>query len=169
MMARPESQPSLDTSHATACHSAEDVAVVSEYIEGMLRRVMVVVLLGCVGLTAGVAFGTVFSSNGIKASIPSIVLPAKGNCYNDWHPLASDVAPNIGVHHTFVKAPGLGGCVVHQMAPGIINDSAHFLPLRISSPSDGLPMGGYVLLGLIAGLSAALGFLVPPRSRLITR
>src|SRR5262249_4866441 len=27
MMARPESQPSLDTSHATACHSAEDVAV----------------------------------------------------------------------------------------------------------------------------------------------
>jgi hypothetical protein len=27
-------------------------------------------------------------------------------------------------------------------------------------------MGGYVLLGLLAGLSAALGFLVPPRSRL---
>jgi hypothetical protein len=26
-------------------------------------------------------------------------------------------------------------------------------------------MGGYVLFGLLAGLSAALGFLVPPRSR----
>jgi hypothetical protein len=29
-----------------------------------------------------------------------------------------------------------------------------------------LPMGSYVLFGLLAGLSAALGFLVPPRSRL---
>jgi hypothetical protein len=28
------------------------------------------------------------------------------------------------------------------------------------------PMGSYVLFGLLAGLSAALGFLVPPRSRL---
>jgi len=27
-------------------------------------------------------------------------------------------------------------------------------------------VGGYVLLGLLAGLSAALGFLLPPRSRL---
>ena len=28
-----------------------------------------------------------------------------------------------------------------------------------------LPIGSYVLFGLLAGLSAALGFLVPPRSR----
>jgi hypothetical protein len=34
----------------------------SEYLEGMLNRVMVVVLPGCVGLTAGVAFGTLFPS-----------------------------------------------------------------------------------------------------------
>jgi len=31
--------------------------------------------------------------------------------------------------------------------------------------SGRLPMGGCVLFGLLAGLSAALGFLVPPRSR----
>jgi hypothetical protein len=30
--------------------------------------------------------------------------------------------------------------------------------------SGRLPMGAYVLFGLLAGLSAALGFLVPPRS-----
>jgi len=40
-------------------------------------------------------------------------------------------------------------------------------PVGFSSAttSDRLPMGGYVLFGLLAGLSAALGFLVPPRSR----
>jgi len=44
------------------------------------------------------------------------------------------------------------------------------MPVRLgslsdSAPSGGLPMGDYVLFGLLAGLSAALGFLVPPRSR----
>jgi hypothetical protein len=41
--------------------------------------------------------------------------------------------------------------------PAIVTDSAS---------SGRIPVGGYVLLGLLAGLSAALGFLVPPRSRL---
>jgi hypothetical protein len=71
---------------------------------------MVVVLLGCVGLTAGVTLGTLFPSTEII---------------------------------TFTTSSGTG-TLIHR----------------------GLPMGGYVLLGLLAGLSAALGFLVPPRSRL---
>jgi hypothetical protein len=45
---------------------------------------MVVVLLGCVGLTAGVAFGTLFSSNQSRASIPSIQPPAQSSCHQDW-------------------------------------------------------------------------------------
>jgi hypothetical protein len=131
----------------------EDEHRISEYIEGVLKRVMVVVLLGCVGLTAGVACGTLFSGNGIKASMPSIVQPAKGSCHNDWRLNSPwDVAPNTGVHHTYVNAHGVGGCVV--LLPLIIRDSA---------PSGQLPIGGYVLFGLVGGLSAALGFLVPPR------
>src|SRR6266852_5741609 len=36
---------------------------------GVLNRVMVVVLLGCVGLTAGLAFGTLFSGNQSATSL----------------------------------------------------------------------------------------------------
>ena len=35
-----------------------------------------------------------------------------------------------------------------------------------AATSGRLPIGGYVLFGFVAGLSAALGFLVPPVSRL---
>src|SRR5215475_2182676 len=119
----------------------------SEYIEGMLRKVMVVVLLGCVGLTAGVAFGTVFSSNQSRASIPSIQPPAQSSCYWRWPP---DLAAHRGPHHHPVARSSFR-CLVKS--PAIVTDSA---------PSGRLPMGGYVLLGLLAGLSAALGFLVPP-------
>ena len=115
---------------------------------------MVVVLLGCVGLTAGVAFGTLFSGNGIN---PSIVLPAvrttvlpafRTSCHQGWHlNSAPEPVANIGVHRTHLSAP------------------THVERLRHGAPSGRLPMGDYILLGLLAGLSAALGFLVPPRSR----
>jgi hypothetical protein len=75
---------------------------------------MVVVLLGCLGLTAGVTLGTLF-------------------------PAESFI--------TFTTTSGGHGTLIYR----------------------GLPMGGYVLLGLLAGWSAALGFLVPPRSRLTRR
>jgi hypothetical protein len=44
------------------------------------------------------------------------------------------------------------------------------LPVGFSSAAGAgqLPIGDYVLFGLLAGLSAALGFLVPPRLRVIT-
>jgi hypothetical protein len=69
---------------------------------------MVVVLLGCVGPTAGVAFGTLFSGYEV------MTIGMTGN---------------------------------HLVTVG------------------GHPMGSCILFGLVAGLSAALGFLVPPRSR----
>jgi hypothetical protein len=111
---------------------------------------MVVVLLGCVGLTAGVAFGTLFSGNQSTVSIPSIQPPAQSSCHQDWR--WPEAAPR-GPHHHPVASSSFR-CVVQ-------------LPVRISdgAPSGRLPMGGYVLFGLLGGLSAALGFLVPPRSR----
>src|SRR5215475_14292519 len=120
----------------------------------MLKRVMVVVLLGCVGLTAGVAFGTLFSSN---QSRPSIVLPAvqtsvlpgvRFSCHQGFQPYSTvNPVANIGNHTTQVSPPTHGERRMH------------------GAPSGGLPMSGYVLFGLLAGLSAALGFLVPPTSR----
>ena len=53
----------------------------SEYFDGMLREVMVVVLLGCAGLTAGVAFGTLFPSmSPAIASSDNRLTSALGSC-----------------------------------------------------------------------------------------
>ena len=117
---------------------------------------MVVVLLGCVGLTAGVAFGTQFSGDQSRASIPSIQPPAQSSCHQDWR--WPEAAPR-GPHHHPVSSSSFR-CVVQMPS----------MPVRLgslsdSAPSGGLPIAGYVLFGLLAGLSAALGFLVPPRSR----
>jgi hypothetical protein len=115
---------------------------------------MVVVLLGCVGLTAGVAFGTLFSGHEVHLSIPSIQPPAHFNCHQDWR--WPEAAPRGPRHHPLSSSSDPGfRCRLVQM------------PVRMTygAPSGGLPMGGYILFGLLAGLSAALGFLVPPRSR----
>jgi hypothetical protein len=118
---------------------------------------MVVMFLGCLGVTAGLAVGTLFSSNEVRPSIPSFLLPAHGSC-----------------HHERLQSPHL------KMMTGVASKPAYLstgpqvgrcltqLPIRISdsAPSNRLSMGGYVLFGLLAGLSAALGFLVPPRPRL---
>jgi len=117
---------------------------------------MVVVLLGCVGLTAGVALGTLFPSNQTKP----FVLFVQTSCDAGWHLyLPSHLANTAGGHHPPPDLQGVahgGGCIVD-------------VPVRISAASGGLPMSGCVLLGLLAGLSAALGFLLPPRSRLTRR
>ena len=44
----------------------------------MLKRAMVLVLLGCVGLTAGLAFGTLISSNEFRLTfaVPAHTVPA---------------------------------------------------------------------------------------------
>ena len=135
---------------------------VPEYIEGMLRRVVVVVLLGCVGLTAGVAFGTLFSSNQSRAFSSNESRPFSGNGIK-----ASIVPPAVryGCHQSLrlYSAPGPVtniGAHTHVSAP------THGERLRHGAPSGRLPMGDYVLFGLLAGLSAAVGFLVPPKSSL---
>jgi hypothetical protein len=114
----------------------------------MLRRVMVVVLLGCLGLTAGVTLGTLFSGHEVHLSIPSIQPQAQSSCHQDWR--WRSAAPRGPRHHPL--------CLVQMPSMPV--------PGSRSAASGRLPMGGYVLLGLLAGLSAALGFLVPPRSRL---
>src|SRR5262245_55126944 len=84
----------------------------------MLSRAMVVVLLGCVELAAGITFGTLVPSAVVSTSTTTTVCQHFG-CLSDL-------------------------TVPYQLIHG------------------GVPMGGYVLLGLVAGLSTALGFLVPP-------
>ena len=118
----------------------------------MVKRVMVVVLLACVGLTAGVAFGTLFSSTQSRPHFT--VLRTQTRCDAGWRLHSpSDLVTTIRGHHPPPKLQGVahgGGCLIMDV------------PVRISDPS-GLPVSGYVLLGLLAGLSAALGFLVPPK------
>ncbi len=195
---------------------------------GVLDRVMVVVLLGCVGLTAGLAFGTMFSSHesfshscrsgggpqpwcsptdGSRTSLGvTVVIPAK------TFPSGFTPAPKLlrlQIDHPGVREVAHGERVIEVTPTGFgpsgrwaacvidrrhCNDyTAHWLAMRRAvkwsllgsggrqykviwhgAPPVGfrwpgmsgrLPIGGYVLFGLLAGLSAALGFLVPPGSR----
>jgi hypothetical protein len=126
------------------------------YIEDVLKRVMVVVLLGCLGLTAGLAFGT-FSTH--QPRIHFSTGPAPNICQHHSRVFSpSDLRPHHPTEH-HLKSPSSfgpkGQCLVSLVkSPAVIVDSAPWLPI-----------GGYVLLGLLAGLSAAIGFLVPPKSR----
>jgi hypothetical protein len=152
---------------------------------------MVVVLLGCVGLTAGVAFGTLFPSyDATRYSVPAgLLLPAHSPysgselefMTRDDHPGVRVVAYGghcqgcrwLKRHIGFFATGSLGSTerAVHLAVKEVIaaNDG------KVESTWPGeifrLPprrygLSGYVLFGLLAGLSAALGFLVPPRSSL---
>ncbi len=114
---------------------------------------MVVVLLGCVGLTAGLACGTLFSGHEVRNISVHLLFPAQSS-------------------HVRLPSLRVGPCA--QPARVSQNLPVSWSPaIRLSSPVRlirhvtvaGLPLYGYVLFGLLAGLSAALGFLVPPRSR----
>jgi len=122
---------------------------------------MVLVLFGCVGLTAGLALGTFFSSNQSRAPF---VLHVQFGCHAIWrHHSPWNMAPDGRVHPPGCEplCPPVG-CRIDRLA------GPDQLPLFIASaPSGPLPVGGYALLGLLTGLSAGLGFLVPPRSCLI--
>ena len=126
---------------------------------------MVVVLLGCVGLTAGVAFGTVFSSNQSRAPVYSVptVLPLR-SCHQGWR---SVYWPSDMVARPRWKHPGVRGLAPHARC--LLQMPS--MPVRLgsvsdSAPSGGLAIGDYVLFGFLGGLSAAVGFLVPPKSSL---
>src|SRR5262245_54500214 len=117
---------------------------------------MVVVLLGCAGATAGLAFGTwSLSSDQPRVHFRAVLLPVENSCDSHWRlRLAPDV-PGLGMgKHDKVHVGGK----CRTIPPAIITPG--------SVASGRRSIGSYILLGLLAGLSAALGFLVPPRSRL---
>jgi hypothetical protein len=201
---------------------------------GVLDRFMVVVLLGCVGMTTGLTFGTVFSGNQSAMSLfpghgpttslsVTVVLPPKSSY---TFPARFSPAPELVKltrlgHNPGVRAVALGERVVELSTKPLSPEgrrfvcvahrrycddyTAHWLALRravqlyVMGAGTGrtfdvtwhgtdtpgcerrscggtawlagashvirLPIGSYVLFGLLAGLSAALGFLVPPGSR----
>ena len=155
---------------------------------GVLTRVMVVVLLGCVGLTAGLAYGTLFSSNEIGAIGATIVVPAESSyTFPSRYSSAPDLVRIMRGLHGGVRVVAHGDRVLELSANGSLSDAKKAAGLRPVSlryavnmvllgvgrmpkviwhgTAGRLPLGGYVLVGLLAGLSAALGFLVPPTSR----
>jgi len=129
----------------------------------MLKRVMVVVLLGCVGLTAGLAFGTLFTGHEVRnISVPTHVVPAQSSHVRlpmlRVGPCAQPArfSQNVPVN---LRASVSLSSPVHLIRGSPVHLIRHFT-------AAGLTLDGYVLLGLLAGLSAAVGFLVPPRSSL---
>ena len=176
-------------------------------LTGVLKRVAVVVLLGLVGLTAGVAYGTLFSSNEFGATI---VLPAESSyTFPSRYDSAPDLMREMRGLHPGVHLVAHGGSVIDLSVTGSVSDksrargfsdkdlvcafwnerhrpsvcdddTARRLALHRSvsmvmldqapgrkfkvmwhGTAGRLPYG---LFGLLAGMSAALGFLVPPRS-----
>ena len=158
---------------------------------GMLQRVMVVVLFGCVGLAAGVAVTTFGPRSYIVGW--AFLLPR----HSDGLRLAAIARSQHvqGVRVKFRLSRGGGGeldvlghgsrdgatraanAVATQVLRAIKRMPSvwqRFLAYRNVPAAHALarPQGNAVLtgaLGLLAGLSAALGFLVPPRSRLTRR
>jgi hypothetical protein len=144
----------------------------------MLRRVMVVVLLGFVGMVVGV-----------------MVTPLGGPSYNasgeiwlsahSWQS-ASDLVAMVKGQHPGVRVIPAGSRTIYVSVNGSLNGSAKAYGAavrellghaqgkvdamgRVGHALIRTPLGNrvhYGLVGLLAGLSAALGFLIPPRSRL---
>src|SRR5262245_4408967 len=208
-------------------------------LTGALDRVMVVVLLGCVGLTAGLAFGTWFSSHeslshscrtgsgpqpwcsptdSSRTNLSvTVVMPPKSTyrfparirpawqevrLFRGDHPGVREVAHGervveftptglspsdrffvcmIDRRHCddytahwlamrkAVQGPWLGSggreyMVIWHGAPPV-----GFLWAGASAGTSARLRVGYALFGLLAGLSAALGFLVPPGSRVLPK
>jgi hypothetical protein len=148
----------------------------------MLRRVMVVVLFGCVGLAAGVAYAALFKPSyevseairfvptGVCGCVPDgTTLRRLGALTRSHHP-GVQVTVARSVPSVYFSATGSipsAEQAVSSAAKDII------APLYIGGPKlvRGIPapvaLGNavpYGLLGLLAGVSAALGFLVPPKS-----
>jgi len=154
---------------------------VPEYIGGVLKRVMMVVLLGFVGLIVGV-----------------MVTPLGGPSYNAsgeiWLPAhsresATDLVSMVKGQHPGVRVIPAGSRSIYVSVNGSLNGSANAYDAAVRDllghvhgkvhtvgtaghalirTTLGNPVH-YGAIGLLAGLSAALGFLVPPRSRLTSR
>ena len=202
--------PVVPRQHQLSWPSRKDLSTLT----GVLKRVVVVVLLGFVGLTAGVAYGMLNPGHEMGETLmltadsphsasdlvtitrnyhPGVRAVAQGRRVIDlsvarrlsaydiafvcpWAaqqlysaPVRLHYPEKVEVHRPFVNAG----------PPLCWGDTARIFALTLATTSfiradDGkfkvifhgtagrLPYG---LFGLLAGLSAALGFLVPPRSR----
>ncbi len=143
----------------------------------MIKRVVFVVLLGLAGLVVGV-LATSLGGPSYNAS-GEISLPAHSR------ESASDLVAMVKGQHPGVRVIPAGSRVIYVSVNGSLNGSAnaygaavrdllshaHGKVFTIGRAGHALvrtTLGNpvhYGLLGLLAGLSAALGFLVPPRSR----
>ncbi len=140
----------------------------SEYVDGMLKRVLAVVLLGFLGLITGYAFGVLFPQFDVEYAIK---LPAHSphsasdlvRMTRDEHPGARVVAFRGGIDFSATGNLGSADRAVNMAARKVIlaNDGKVKRSL-ISNPGQEIP-ASYLVRGLLAGLGTALGFLVPPR------
>lgn len=131
-----------------------------------------IVLFAFLGLTAGVAFGVLFPSYEVGGEL---VLPALSP-----HS-ASDLVGMTWDDHPGVRVDGHGRSIEFSAAgsPGGAERAVSAAIREVIALNDGKvkrpgpggfamrqPLGGYGLFGFLAGLGTALGFLMPPRSRM---
>jgi hypothetical protein len=146
---------------------------VPEYVESVLKRVMVVVLLGFVGLVVGVMVtplgGPSYNASGV------IRLPAHS-------PQSStDLVTMVRGQHPGVRVIPAGNRSIYVSVNGSLNGSTNAYTAairdllghvhgtastigRAGHALVGTPLGNpvhYGAVGLLAGLSVGLGFLVP--------
>jgi ABC-type molybdate transport system substrate-binding protein len=147
----------------------------------MIKRVMVVVLLGFLGLVVG---SSVTSLGGPSYSASGWMrLPAHSR------ESAADLVAMVRGQHPGVRVSAAGGRSIYVSANGSLTGSWNAVAATVQEligHADGkvsyLGSGGHALIrtslgnpvhygavGLLAGLGAGLGFLLPPRSRLSAR
>src|SRR5215475_13494197 len=134
---------------------------------------MIVMLLGCAGLTGGLAFGTLFSNGEFRMAfvVPAHTLSASDlvSVEQGHHPGVHLVAHGRRVielwttHHPIDVYEDWSTLCIATLSPKASpGGPACAIPVHPSDPRR--PLRAYVLLGLLAGLSAAAGFLMPPSS-----
>lgn len=140
----------------------------------MLKRVMVIVLLGFLGLTAGAAFGVLFPRYEVD---DALVLPAHSpHSASDLVIMTRDDHPGVlvtahGRAISFSATGSLGDAdrAVTLANRAVIAANEGKVKARVYGSAGRQPLGRYALIGLLAGLGAALGFLVPPKWRMTVR
>jgi hypothetical protein len=136
----------------------------------MPKTVAAVLLLGFLGLTAGVVFDGLFPSNYQVGD--ALVLSAHSphsapdllSMTRDDHPGVLVVAHGRSITFSATGSLGAADRAVSLANRAVIAANNGKVKARLYGTAS--PAGGrYTLMGLLAGLSAALGFLVPSRSR----
>jgi hypothetical protein len=153
----------------------------------VLKQVAAVVLLGLLGLTAGVAVGVLSSPAQAFYVETGLLLPAHSpHTASDLTRMTRDDHPGVRItayggrcqqcrwlkrHIDFSDTGSLRSTerAVHLAIREVIaaNDGKGetWDPVVWRVPRSGHGLVGYGLTGLLAGLGAAIGFLVPPKSR----